>query len=131
MSSEHEQFNPLEGEKPQALLDAERKAKRLAVPMVEQGIATIDKLTQEIETAQLASRFNKDVTLEEMQTRIMPDQILSELARERITQEGEAGYKKAQLLSNLATIREALLRLGAGLERTIVDFEASKFDDQE
>jgi len=131
MSSIPEQFNP-SLEKPQVILDAERRAEELADPLVEQGMAAIERLASEIEAAQLASRFRRNATAEEIRERVLrPGELLSHLAQTKIDQEGEAGYKKAQLLGDLVQTQQALLGLAGRLKRIVVDFEMSKLDEQE
>lgn len=130
MSSKPEQFYSQNVEKPQQVLDAERRAEELATSFVEQGMSIIQRLTEEVENAKLASRFNRDATVEDIRARAHGSEVLSYLARTKIEQEGEAGYKKAQLLSDLAQTQQALQELAEELKRIVVDFEASQLDDQ-
>ena len=95
-------------------------------------MAAIERLASEIEAAQLASRFRRNATAEEIRERVLrPGELLSHLAQTKIDQEGEAGYKKAQLLGDLVQTQQALLGLAGRLKRIVVDFEMSKLDEQE
>ena len=135
MSSKHEQFNPLKLEKPQAIINAEHRAEELAGGLIEQGMNIIQGLEQEVEAAQLASRFRRDVSAADMQKRIgqlrEKNYILTADTTGRVDKDGEAGYKKAQLLNALNEARQALLFFSAKLKDVVTDFEMSKLDDQE
>ena len=126
-------LNPLEFKKPQALIEAETRAEDLIGPLVEQGMAIIKKLREEIEGVELPTRFKRDVPMKEFRKRLGIaglDGPLSYLAREAIEKEGEAGYKKAQLAIDLIGIEQRLLRFAEIFGKLIVDFEISKMNEE-
>lgn len=116
------------GEKPDVLLRAESRAERLAASFVTQGMHTTEELIREVETAQLASRFDRNATVEDMRKRNHAGEILSHLTKNIIEKEGEAGYKRAQLTSDFSQIQQELLRLAARLKVVALDLEMSKLD---
>ena len=118
--------------KPQPVLEAEQRADALFGQLIEQALAHIQTLEDEIEAAQLASRFNKPIAPEIARARTIPQEGSGSLgpdALSRIAKGGEAGLKKAHLMANLDRAKRTLGILQERLKETMVDFELSKLED--
>jgi len=113
--------------RPQELIMAEEKANALSLEFSREGMQIIDSLLQEIDGMQLASRFDRNTTLEQIENRV-GERNFSPQAIIAVRQEGEAGLKKVQLKTDVEGIRTELITLSHRLRSIAIDIEASKTD---
>lgn len=105
----------------------EALAQEIAEKFTFGALEVLEALEEEIRHAELAARFNRTTTVQDISLRTaLP---LSPLVQTAVEEEGEAGYKREQLLRYVATIRTRLRLLAGDLRDIIMDFESSKIDD--
>ncbi len=114
-------------EKSAELIEAERTANELGNQFCEAGLDIIQKLLQNINDAELASRFKTDVDVERLIEDAEPGET-SRLKEQALRNGGQPELKKLQLKSEALGIQSDLFSLVDRLKRVVMDLEASKIE---
>jgi|GEM_PF-2525771 len=108
-------------------VEAEEAAEKIAQRFSEQGLQVVEELLDEVQSMTPSSRYNRQKTKEEIaDTAIYSGASFSPAATQAIGKEGEAGFKRVQLESDLRAIQSQLLSTTEALKRTYMDLKATE-----